>query len=249
MLSVVVGSNQVFMHKIVLTISLVGYLVGCTSKKEVVPVVTGQNYFPIAVGDTAIYHVINSDTAVYAPGGAPPNVIYSDYYLMEIVQDTFLDAAHGIAYKLDRYKSPTITSSSWKYDSTWYEYIDSYEAVRVENNVPFVKLSFPVKNNLQWDSDVKNIYGPNICTMVNLNKPYQLGSLSFPQSLIVLQSPDTAYDPIIGQNKRLEVYAANVGLIYKQSLYISINSSGSGGSSAVRSGVNYSQQLVSYVQK
>ncbi|MBY0427148.1 MAG: hypothetical protein K2Q22_16045 [Cytophagales bacterium] len=214
-------------------------MVSCGPKEEVALAPTGLEYFPLKVGDTAVYQVARYDTAVNG------NVIASNYFLKEVVQDTFVDAQYGISYKVDRYKSPVSSTSSWVYDSTWYSYKNNFEAVRVENNVPYVKLSFPIKNNKEWDGNMKNVYGENMYKMINVDRKYQLGSLEFPKSLLVLQTPDTTYDRIVGQNKRLEVYAANVGLVFKQAVYISINSSVSQ-SSPARSGVNYSQKLISY---
>jgi hypothetical protein len=212
----------------------------CSSKKDVVPTVTGTEYFPISVGDSTVYQVVITDTSVSG------TVTNSNYFLMEIIQDTFVNAAHGISYYIDRYTSPTLTSSSWTYDSTFYEYKTSYEAVRVESNVPYIKLSFPAQNNRQWDGNALNVDSVDKYTMVNLGMSYQLGNVSYPQTLIVLESADTTFNPIIGQNKKLEVYAYNIGLIYKQHVIIDINYSSSGNGVLSRTGTNYKQSLVSY---
>lgn len=225
------------MHRIWILFLAITYFWGCSPKQDSVPAVTGKEYFPISLGDTAVYQVVKSDTSVSG------NVINSNYFLKEVVSDTFLTLEKLVGYKVDRYVNPNSTSSSWTYDSTWYSYSNSFEAVRVENNVPYVKLSFPVKNNKQWDGNVKNNYGENKYKMINIDKKYQVGTLQFPRSLVVLQSSDTTYDRIVGQDKRLEVYAASVGLVYKESVIISINSSSNPIS---RRGVNYRQKLISY---
>jgi len=213
---------------------------GCESTQEAVPVVTGSEYFPISAGDTLVYHVVKSDTSVSG------NVINSNYYLKELVQDTFINASYGIGFKIDRFINPTFTTGSWVYDSTWYAYKNAYEGVRVENNIPYVKLSFPIKSNKQWNGNVKNVEGENMYRMINIDRKYQLDQLYFPRTLLVLQTGDTVYDRIVGQNKRIEMYAANVGLIYKELVVININSSAT---PIARSGVNYRQKLVSYGKK
>ncbi len=107
----------------------------------------GYNYFPGQVGRYIVYNV---DSTFY-DDFADSSRNYK-FQLKEKIQSVFTDNQNRPAIRLERYVkyyNPAIAYSSmpWQLRNVWVENITATTAEKVEENIRFVKLAFPVKEN------------------------------------------------------------------------------------------------------
>lgn len=192
-----------------LSVSLfVLFLAACESSKvEPDPSRLGYDYFPLETGRYAIFDV---DETYYA---LTANPIVRTYQVKDEVGESFTDLTGDEAFKLFRY-SRKDELASWQLDSVWIAKRTPNRAIRTENNVPFVKMVFPLEEQLTWNGNALNNKGEDDYRLEAIAKPYQLPSQAFDRTITVVQQADTL--SIIGKEKRIEVYAQDVGLIYKE---------------------------------
>lgn len=175
----------------------------------------GYDYFPLDTGNYIIYDV---QTIEYKFDGT----IDTQYYqLKELVKDTLTDDESKLAFRLERFRR-TDSSANWPFepDSVWTAKITSYHAIKVESNIPYVKLVFPVKNRIEWDGNAFNTLEKkegDEYRIEDLDLEYTIGNRTFKNSLKVIHPFITSN---IGKYERYEVYAKNYGLIYKESILV-----------------------------
>ncbi len=102
----------------------------------------------------------------------------------------------------------------------------------VENNLRFIKLRSPVRENYFWqgnsyinaagDLDYLKSWEYNY---TNVGQPYLIGNQTVENTVTVLQSDETTGNPelfpnsVASRNYSIEVYGKNIGLIYKDFIY------------------------------
>ncbi|MBW8051894.1 MAG: hypothetical protein FVQ77_16465 [Cytophagales bacterium] len=190
---------------------------GCKpSKVDPAQVDLGYNYFPLAIGDSIIYDVLTIDYS--SLGGF---IDTQNYQLLEVTADTFIDNESDIAWRLERFSRPD-SSANWPLDpdSVWTTKVTSYQAIKVESNIPYIKLIFPVENGVIWDGNALNTIETKEgeeYRIRDLGLADTIGNNIFNNTLKVIQPFITSQ---IGKYERSEVYARNQGLIYKESILV-----------------------------
>lgn len=169
----------------------------------------GYNYFPQQPGDTLIYevHVRYKDELVLTP-------LDSTYQLLERVESVFDDNANRPTLRLERYVRNTPTDP-WVIYKVWTANLTSSNAEKREDNVPYVKLVFPVAESKEWNG---NILNPNSNSTQDyyysyINEPGTISTYSFDSTLMVIQKEEQLFN---SGSYDFEKYATNVGLIQKQ---------------------------------
>ncbi|MEZ4805139.1 MAG: hypothetical protein R2852_06570 [Bacteroidia bacterium] len=140
----------------------------------------------------------------------------SEYQIKEYNESTFKDNLGRDAVRIDRYKRNNDTAD-WIYENTWYAVNDVQKYERVENNIRYLKLSFPITIDAVWNSNSLNMENVNTVYYGMMHRPYTLDTFSF-DSVVSVET-----NPIInGFRERAykEIYAKNIGLIYKNYVYI-----------------------------
>jgi hypothetical protein len=197
-----------------LTIFTLGLLlfVSC-SKENTQPkaVFQGKEYFPLRQGDYIVYEItkINIDK---------PSNIYDTivYLLKEIIDIPIIDNEEDTAYRVERYIFNPVYSN-WEIQSVWQAKLSNNAAQKVEENLRFVKIHFPVHKKLQWDGNIYNELDPKTYKISDLNVPFQINQMSFDSCLFVLQDSSSS---LIHKNYAVEIYAYKIGLVYKEETYI-----------------------------
>lgn len=229
--------------RIYIYLFLLGIVTGfasCESKKvEPDPSRLGYDYFPLETGNYAIFDVHETYYALTA------NPITRIYQVKNEVAESFTDLAGETAFKVLRY-SRRDTLANWQLDSVWTAKRTPSQAIRTENNVSYVKMVFPMDEQLTWNGNAQNILGQEEYTMQNINKPYQLPKHAFANTVTVLHKTDTL--SIIGQDKRLEVYAQGIGMIYKEKIILQYCQSSPDclGKGQIDAGIKFYHRLNSY---
>lgn len=163
-------------------------------------------YFPLQTGQAAIFDVTEQQ---YAIGASPKTTTYQ---LKETVGPAYTDLNGRTAYRLFRYRRSTATQP-WQADSVWSARRDANRAIRTENGNDYVKLVFPLTNGTSWNGNLYNNIGADKYEVQLINQPYAGQSQTFGQTATVVQQNDST---LVSLDKRLEIYARQVGLVYRE---------------------------------
>jgi hypothetical protein len=231
------------MRKIYLFLILQGFLllvIGACDTGNVTPGndLLGYSYFPLESGQFSIYEV---EKTTYSITTAPVTVRYQ---LKDVVDSAFTDLTGEQAFKVIRY-SRNNDKLNWKLDSVWTAKRTSTRAIRTENNIAFVKIIFPAKEELTWNGNVLNNRGKDDYVMQNLDKPFQVSGTDFEKTLTVVQENDSN---LCTQNKRIEIYSTGIGLIQREDIdlkFVQTNGVCEGGTK-INYGTKFIQKLSSY---
>ncbi len=176
----------------------------------------GTDYMPLETGRFVIYDVTEQRYSLTAPPAT------TTYQLKETVGAPYTDVTGQPAYRLQRYRR-TNAQATWQTDSLWTARANVQSAIRTENGADFVKLTFPLAERNEWNGNAYNQYQKDVYTLRQVRKPYTVGTQTFAETATVLQHSDSN---LVAQDKRVEVYAKQVGLIYREVVQLQFCSSG-----------------------
>jgi hypothetical protein len=170
------------------------------------------SYFPLEVDAWIEYDVLDiihsqlgSDTAVYQ--------------LKEITTSEFLDNEGRLTYRIERYWRDD-SNANWSIKDVWYSNKTTTTAEKVEENVRFTKLIFPINTSKYWDGNAFNNLEEWEYYYDSLHKPKLINNLSFDSTITVIQRDN---ENVVEYEKVKEVYAVDIGLIYKSHIDLDIN--------------------------
>jgi hypothetical protein len=204
-------------YSIILSIGFLFLINGCLSSK-IEPVSAGYDYFPLETGQYAIYDLTEQ---YYSLNAAP---VQRTYQLKEVVGDSYLDVTGNKAFRLMRYRRST-ANQPWQADSVWSTRLVNNEAIRTENGLDFVKLLFPVSDQLTWDGNRLNSAGNDDYQLRNSRQPYRVSDKQYDETVTVIAQNDST---LVSQDKRIDIYARQIGLIYKERTQLQFCSSSPG---------------------
>lgn len=209
----------------------------CTQTREVEPGSLGTNYFPLNVGAYRIYQIDGVKYFSYNDS------IEFSYQIKEHVVDSFTNLEGGISYKIQRDKKYE-ENEAWEIDSIWTARKDGYSAITVENNVPFVKLTFPLEENKKWDGNRFNDAEKDEYEMIDVDKGYSTEFDTFGKSVTIIQEDF----PINFEKKifKREVYAEGIGLVEKENTTLFFLQEEFWGLEKINSGIKYFQYLTEH---
>lgn len=190
-----------------------------------------KDYYPQQIGKVFIYRL---DSTALSSFGAALSV--SSYHIKDSTSETFNDNTGRLSYIVNRYISDTLESQTWQYMFTYYVTpTENTVEVMDDNNLRFLKLASPVQNDFSWqgntfidtrsaNSPYQYLDGWNY-TYQNINSKYTTIKGEIDSTITVLQrdetSPEGPFDPQFYQQRNYssEVYAKGIGLIYKEFLH------------------------------
>jgi len=214
------------------------YASGCDSKIEIDPTETGQAFYPLSTGDYREYKI---EQIKYSILNTPDTI---RYLLKEQVGDSFINQTGGITYTLNRYKRSNDTVA-WVIDSVWTVIKSETNVVVNENNIPFAKLVFPVLDQKQWDGNAFNTLEEELYLYEHTYQPINLENIDFNSTITVIH--EFNQDSIVMKDIRNEIYAENVGLIYKESIILHYCTENEClGKQIIEQGVDFKQELIGY---
>lgn len=200
----------------------------------------GYAYFPLEVGDYKIFDVQKNSYQ-------PTDTTYENYQIKEVVAETFT-INDELRYRLERFKRFNSTDP-WPFapDSVWSVAFSNSKVIKVENNIRLIKLIFPVENGRTWNGNAENVLGEDSYTLQDVAKPFTVPAQSFPNTATVLQSPNDSTTRL-SKDYRAEVYAKDLGMIYKIKEVYEYKQSGGFVNSdyKIDVGIKYYEKLSSY---
>jgi hypothetical protein len=206
------------------------------------PVDIGSDYFPLQTGRYQVYAVSEKH---YSEGKEPT---LSDYQLKVEVTDSFPNPGGGYTYVLNRSKRMD-ASEEWAVLDTWSARKTDAELVVNEENISYLKLVFPVKKGQTWNGNQYNSQNKDDYTLDNVDVPYTTpGGTTFEKSLTVNQENND--DLIVFHDIRKEIYARNVGLVFRSIVQLNYCSTENCvGQQVVNEGIEYQQTIIDYGAK
>lgn len=216
--------NRTHLHSILLFIFALLFF-ACNPNIDYVKPVT-YDYYPLIGGKYKIYKI---DSTVYDEYNCA--VFNTSYQIKEISRETDFDGEGDLIHLIERYIRKD-SLSSWKLQSIWSEKIENNQLQRIENNQRFIKMVFPIKQNIEWDGIVYIRRDTSLAIRggsINVYKDwdefkYTKVASSFidtstsspkiyPEAVEIIQADK---ENKIEKRFAKEVYAKDIGLVYKE---------------------------------
>ena len=212
------------------SISLFSIIYSCSESTvgEDLTIVKGFNYYPLSVGKYIIYE---ADSIVYSSrsgGTCSFGRDTSHFYLKEEVVDTYTDNTGELNYILERYIRYN-ENDSWEIADVWNTSMSDRQVERVEENLRFIKMVFPVSEGIGWNGnaffkDTTLTLGGEVIEFYKHWSPeYEYTSVDISETInnIEYDSVTTIVQSAPSENKvnhrySIEKYARNIGLVYKE---------------------------------
>lgn len=222
--------NQI--KQILIILLLVLHVSGCKDENIEGPFSTATDYYPVAIGKSWTYRM--DSTGPFNFGSFLRTTAY--HIRDSVASDTFRDNNNRLVYTVLRYITDTLRSAPWQYQLSYFVTPTSTGLELLDDkNLRYIKLITPVSEGRSWQG---NSYidtysaGSLFRYMDNWNYQYQQAGAPdtvsgniFQNTVTVFQrdetSPDLPFDPEFYQQRNLstEVYAKDIGLIYKEFLH------------------------------
>ena len=178
------------------------------------PVPFDTSYFPLSTGKFIIYEV---DSIVMSDFFNTTDTVH--YQLMEAVDSAYTDAGGRQAFRIVRSRLDSL-NGAWRIIDVWSANVTETTAEKVEENLRFIKLSFPVLLNKTWaGNSYINTDSPLVYLddweykYTDVNETFDTYAGTFDSVITVLQHEDiNAIQTVFYQEK----YAKQVGMIYKE---------------------------------
>ena len=178
------------------------------------PVPFDTSYFPLSTGKFIIYEV---DSIVMSDFFNTTDTVH--YQLMEAVDSAYTDAGGRQAFRIIRSRLDSL-NGAWRIIDVWSANVTETTAEKVEENLRFIKLSFPVLLNKTWaGNSYINTDSPLVYLddweykYTDVNETFDTYAGTFDSVITVLQHEDiNAIQTVLYQEK----YAKQVGMIYKE---------------------------------
>lgn len=219
-------------NKILLLVLLL--FLGACRKEDPESIPSGQNYFPVDVGRYSIYSVteIEIDAAV-------SRYDTSRYFLKEKLHSVFTDNAGEPCIRVERFWRNADTLP-WVIKDVWYFYRNERNAQKVEENIRYIRMAFPVYETTVWNGNAMNTLDSRIYSYGSVGIPYSVGSLNF--STTVQIDHQSSFNNLVNKNG-FEIYAEGIGMISKRDVDCEILG---GDSTNVQRGIMLFQSIIEY---
>lgn len=213
---------------IIAVIVFFGISTGCVKQSEDLRIPSTEAFFPLKVGRVIKYRL---DSSVIPYNGS--ELAVKSYHAKDSIADTLRDNQDRLSFLVLRFISDTLESTGWAPGISYYvTQSDNKTEVMDEHNLRFIKLVEPIRDGYSWNGnsyiDTKSAGSPYQYldgwnyVYQNYGAPFPTVNGTFPNTVTVLQQDETSppgpFDPSNYQqrNYSVEVYAAGVGLIYKE---------------------------------
>ncbi|UII31132.1 hypothetical protein LVD17_22835 [Fulvivirga ulvae] len=199
----------------------------------------GAAFFPLKVGLYNIYDVENIDYKITG------EVLTSNFQRKAEVVDSFSNQAGTISY-IVHYSTRETENDSWEFSTAWTARKDGNQAILIEENIPYIKISFPVENGKIWNGNALNALDSNLYEMDSLYSRYITPAQDTIKSTLTVIQGDNQ-DFTVELDRRFEIYGLNIGLVYKEDISLQYcTDTDCLGQQQIESGHEYRQYLIDY---
>jgi hypothetical protein len=166
-----------------------------------------REYFKDAVGSYIIYEC---DSIIYDDFNQ--SIDTNSFLIKEYFQSNFVDNSGRNAIRVERWKKP-IDSLNWFLKDVWSLVKTDVQVEKVEEDLRFIKLVFPVRESLQWNTNALNSLDARTVTYSKVHQAFSTDSMQF-DSTITVENIDPTN--LVSEYRNTEVFAKNAGMIYKK---------------------------------
>ncbi|MBI1223670.1 MAG: hypothetical protein GC192_00410 [Bacteroidetes bacterium] len=207
-----------------LTLTLFAALtvMACKKTKDDYSTELGLEYFPLEIGKFMEYEV---DSTIFDPNG-DTSVFYSRTFVKEEIIDTLSDNNGNVLYKIEHFER-TADTLPWVIKKVLSVSIQENQAIRTEDNLRFIKLTFPVKKNANWDGNIHFDEGLIVTVagetlemfkgwkyrIRQVDEPLSIGNFQFDETATVEEADN---ENLIELRKSSAIYAKGIGLVYRE---------------------------------
>jgi hypothetical protein len=215
-----------------LALLLISLLTACTKENELFKTASPGDYFPLQTGKYITY---NLDSTVFISFGTRDTVI--KYQVKDSVETKITDNLGRPAYRIVRYIRKN-ASQAWSPSNTFMATATGTTIEFIENNLRFVKLISPVKEDVTWNGNTyltidpypsyafsSDFMGGWEYTYKNVNSRITVGTFNLDSTITVTEIDYTFANPQIAGTQyaektySIEKYAKRIGLVYKEFLH------------------------------
>jgi hypothetical protein len=182
----------------------------------------GFEYYPLQVGKFIEYQM---DSTIYDPNG-DTTVYQSTTFMREEILDTLSDNNGDIIYKIEQYQRAADTLP-WVIKKVLTATLFDNEAIRTEDNLRFIKLTFPAKKGNRWNGNVHfdeglivDVAGETLEMFKGWDYRTQsigvaatVGSFQFDETAIVEEADN---ENLIELRRSIATYAKGIGLVQRE---------------------------------
>ena len=178
--------------------------VASCKKKTQEPIDLGCNYFP---NEERFYVIYNVDSISYQV-----QIDTFHFQYKELLAAQYTDAEGEAAMRIERYKRNHSTEP-WVQCGNWTQKRTPTTAERVEDNVRYINLIFPLEAGKTWKGNAYNTLGDWDYSIEYLAQPANLGLLSYDKTLKVVQRNNVN---LVDKEIAYEIFAESAGLVYRK---------------------------------
>jgi len=198
-------------------------------------------YFPLDPGSYIVYSV---DSIIHRfeddDTDNPDSLIDTFHYeVKEVVDSDFIDGEGDTAWRISRYFRDS-SAGDWIFSTLWTAKVTSQSAQRVEENIRYVKISFPVKLNKTWNGNYFNFFPPEEYSIEEANTPLSIGNFNFDSSLTILELND---DNLIHRIFKQSKYVYGIGLVSRERDSVNLTPPPF---FEITNGIEYKQTIIDY---
>jgi len=220
------------------------FLTACSEEDELMDDIDlGYQYFPNEIGTFVEYRAdsIWHDQPDPAIEGIHDT---TSYFIREIIESVVEDAEEEPALRIERYKRLS-ENDPWEIADVWLAKRTTENAERVEENIRYIKMAFPISERARWDVNALNVRDEWIAEYDSLYLERNVGELVFPKSVTVVQRE---FSSLIDDELAYEIYAPDVGLIkrYERDLTTQINYTNEPIAANIRLGHEFKWEIIDY---
>lgn len=183
----------------------------------------GYEYFPLSIGQNKTFRL---DSIIFDPIVAGISIDTFSWLLKEEIVDTLRDGTGALIYVVER-SQRRIEDDDWVVDRVWTMSRTNRQAIRTEDNLRFIKMNFPIRENADWDANIfvdksleVSVAGETLeifkgweSKVLTIEKPFDLNGQVF-DKVLTIQLADN--ENLIEYRYGVEHYAKDIGLIYKE---------------------------------
>ncbi|HKK38958.1 MAG TPA: hypothetical protein VJ949_06050 [Cryomorphaceae bacterium] len=180
----------------------------------------GYDYFPVEIGTFVEYR---ADSIWHDQPNPNIEGIHdtTSYFIREEIESEIMDAQGEPSLRIVRYKRNSLTED-WNLTDVWFAKRTAQNAEKVEENVRYIKLAFPIRESAMWNVNALNSKEEWLASYDSLFAVRETGDFLFPKTIRVLQRDNKN---LIDDELAFEIYAEGVGLIkrYERDLTTQLN--------------------------
>lgn len=196
-------------------------------KKETVNnVYLAKDFYPLQIGFWQEYKV---DSIIFSDFTDPITIDTFSYFIKENIESKYKDLKGEDNYRIEQFKKND-NSSSYLINHIISVKQTSTNLQRVENDLRFIKLVFPAKKDLSWNGNIYidvideatlEFYNPDKYNWEYIYSEvyhsFEINGFSFDSCITITQIDE---ENLFEKKYSKEIYAKNIGLVYKELLIL-----------------------------